>query len=311
MMAEFHFLRPHALWLLIPVLIILIAQIRQQDLRTRWLKVMSPALLDVLLFKREGESKARPEYLFAVTSLLAVLALAGPAWQREQSPFTEDLASLVIVLKVTSSMQSEDLQPTRLERAVHKIHDLLALRGGARTALVSYAGSAHLVMPLTRDASVIETFAAELSPELMPLEGNNVEAALSLAGDVLEQSGQPGSILLITDDLDPVEMRRLKTQRGKGNAAPVVLATVDLERSPGEAERLTQGASALGSDLEFVSPDDVDVRALFGRLERNLNAASDPDNAERWRDAGYLLTPLLAILLLAWFRRGWFLSWET
>jgi Ca-activated chloride channel family protein len=311
MMAEFHFLRPHMLWLLIPVGLILIAQLHQQDLRTRWLKVMAPALLDALLINRAGESKSRPVYLFACTAALGIFALAGPAWQREQSPFTEDLASLVIVLKVTTSMEAEDLQPMRIERSVHKIRDLLELRSGARTALISYAGSAHLVMPLTSDATIIESFAAELSPELMPLEGNNVEAALSLAGRVLEESGQPGSVLLITDDLDPAQMRLIKEQRVRGAAAPVILGALDLQRSPGEAERLTQGASALGSEIEFISPDDADVRAIIGQLESHLNPASNPDNAERWRDAGYLITPLLALLTLVWFRRGWLMSWEV
>ncbi len=267
MISDFHFLRPHLLWLLIPAVLILIAQLRQLDLRSRWLKVMAPALLDALLVNRGGESKSRPVYLFVITITLGIVALAGPTWKREQSPFTEDIASLVIVLKVTPSMDSEDLQPRRIERSVYKIHDLLNLRSGARTALIAYAGSAHLVMPMTSDATIIESFAAELSPELMPVEGNDVEAALSLAGQVLEQSGQPGSILLITDDLDPVQMKQINEQRARGAAAPVVLGAVDLQRSPGEAERLVQGASALGSELEFISPDDADVRALYDGLD--------------------------------------------
>jgi Ca-activated chloride channel family protein len=308
---DFHFLRPHWLWLLLPVVLIVIANLRQQDQRGRWLRAISPALLDALLISHSGNSRGRPVIVFAVTSVLAIFALAGPSWQREASPFTEDLGALVIALKVTPSMASDDLQPSRAERAAHKIGDLLELRAGARTALVAYAGSAHLVMPLTRDAEVIISFSSELSPELMPEEGNDVASALDLARRLLQESGQPGSILLITDDLDPAEMSRLKAARDTGAAPPVVLAAVDEERSPGDADRLRDAAAALGSELEFVMPHDRDVRAVNGRLEHNLTAASDPDSAERWRDAGYLLTPLIALLSLAWFRQGWFLSWEA
>jgi hypothetical protein len=60
------------------------------------------------------------------------------------------------------------VQPSRLERAAQKIRDLLAERRGTRSALIAYAGSAHLVMPLTRDADLIARFAAELSPDVMP-----------------------------------------------------------------------------------------------------------------------------------------------
>ena len=56
---------------------------------------------------------------------MTVVALAGPAWQREPAPFADDTAVLAIVLKVTPSMLTEDIQPTRLSRSVQKIHDLL------------------------------------------------------------------------------------------------------------------------------------------------------------------------------------------
>ena len=56
--------------------------------------------------------------------------MAGPAWREQDSPFTEDAAALVIVLEVTPSMRTTDVQPSRLERAVQKIHDLLAARRG-------------------------------------------------------------------------------------------------------------------------------------------------------------------------------------
>src|SRR5262249_62274616 len=103
---------------------------------------------------------------------LGVVALAGPTWEREPAPFAEDRAVLAIVLKVTPSMQSQDVQPTRLARATEKIRDLLAQRPGAKTALFAYAGSAHRVMPLTSDSGIIEAFAAELAPGVVAGDGS-------------------------------------------------------------------------------------------------------------------------------------------
>jgi Ca-activated chloride channel family protein len=45
-------------------------------------------------------------------------------------------------------------------------------------------------------------------------------------------------------------------------------------------------------------------------LQHQLSAVSGPDATGRWRDAGYFLAPLVALLSIAWFRRGWFLAWE-
>ena len=71
------------------------------------------------------------------------LVVAGPTWEREITPFTEDHAPLVIAIELTPSMLCTDQQPTRLERARHKVRDLLARRRGARTAVIGYAGSAR------------------------------------------------------------------------------------------------------------------------------------------------------------------------
>jgi Ca-activated chloride channel family protein len=309
-MDALHFLRPHAFWLLLPLAFIAWAQLRRQDQRTRWLQVFSPQLLDALLVEQAGNSRFRPVSLFALVSLLGVIALAGPAWQMEKTPFSEDQSALVVVLQVTDSMNATDLQPSRLERSVQKIRDLMEQRAGARTALVAYAGSAHLVMPLTRDASVITAFASELSADLMPLEGNDPAAALQLAQKHIRDSGRTGSILLVTDDLDPEAAGRIANQRAKGIAAPVMLAAVDEMRSPNDAERLRQAADRLGASMQFIVADERDIKAIASELESHLSDASDPDQAERWKDSGYWLLPLLALLSLAWFRPGWYLAWE-
>ena len=66
-------------------------------------------------------------------------------------------------------MRSNDVLPTRLERARIKILDLVAARTGARTALIAYAGSAHVVIPPTTDIDVIKPFLEGLDPAIMPV----------------------------------------------------------------------------------------------------------------------------------------------
>jgi Ca-activated chloride channel family protein len=144
----------------------------------------------------------------------------------------------------------------------------------------------------------------------MPVPGNDVAPALALAQNVLRQSGQQGSILLVTDDLEPGEMADLKLNRVKSAAPPVILAAVDQDRSPGEAQRIREAAAALGAPIEFILPDRRDIEAVAGKLQQNLSVVSDPEAAGQWQDAGYFLTPLLALFSLAWFRRGWSLTWE-
>ena len=97
--------------------------------------------------------------------------MAGPSWERRSSPFTEDEAALVIALDVSGSMDQEDVQPSRLERAKQKIHDLLKSRGGARTGLIVFAGTAHTVIPLSNDPEIIRNFLDAIETAIMPRPG--------------------------------------------------------------------------------------------------------------------------------------------
>ena len=73
-------------------------------------------------------------------------------------------------------MRANDLQPTRLDRARFKVLDLIEQRSGSSTALIAYAGSAHILMPPTKDLNVVKPFLESLDPAIMPEPG----AALSL-----------------------------------------------------------------------------------------------------------------------------------
>ena len=79
---------------------------------------MDPHLLSALMTGQSKQQTLRPVTLMASLWLLGSLALAGPTWNLEPSPFAEDQAALVIVLKVTESMNEQDVQPSRAERAV-------------------------------------------------------------------------------------------------------------------------------------------------------------------------------------------------
>ena len=60
-----------------------------------------------------------------------VLSAAGPTWSKKQNPFAPLTPPAVVIVEVSPSMLTQDIQPTRLERAKHKIRDFAALRAGA------------------------------------------------------------------------------------------------------------------------------------------------------------------------------------
>lgn len=299
-MSEFHFLRPWWLLAIAPAVALVAALWASEDGSRAWRKWVAPHLLPYLLVGREERSWFRPATVLLVAWVLAAVALAGPAWQREPAPFAEDTADLVIVLKVTPSMRSQDVQPTRLARATQKVHDLLALRPGAKAALFAYAGTAHRVMPFTSDAGIINSFAGELTPDVLPVDGAVAGAALTAADEAITKSGQAGWVLWVADGATPDESSALKKYHTEGRAPVSVLAVA----GPGpELDSLRTAAAALDAPLVPVSPDDSDVTRLAANTR--FSTVVEQAGGDRWRDTGYWLAWPVAALALLWFRRGW------
>ena len=132
LLGHFHFLRPLWLLALVPAALIGWLLWRQRDPLRSYRTNIAPHLLTHLVIKAGKTSLLRPEVVLLCALPLSILALAGPSWRQEPSPFAEDQAAAIVVMKIAPSMQASDLQPSRLERAQHKLHDWLALRPGAR-----------------------------------------------------------------------------------------------------------------------------------------------------------------------------------
>ncbi|MGO4171228.1 VWA domain-containing protein [Bosea sp. TAF32] len=301
-LGAFHFLRPLWLLALLPAAALWLIERRSSDALQQWRRVIDPALLPYLLVGADRHQRITPSDWLFLAWIIATLAVAGPAWQREPSPFAQAKPAVAVVLKVTPSMLTQDLAPTRLDRARQKLADIMAAREGASTALVAYAGSAHLVLPTTPDSSVVLDLAKALSPRIMPKEGDDLAGALKLAGRALAGSADGGSILVMADTIAPEAVADLSRIKGP---AVTLLALVPPEV---DTSGVADAARAMGAATIPTTPDQTDVAAVVRRLDSGDAAASVAGEGEHWSEAGYWLVPLLGLLNLLWFRRGWVLT---
>jgi len=318
-LATFHFLRPMWLLGLVPAFGLAAMMHHHRDLAAGWRRVIAPTLLRHLLVGRTTHRRWQPISALLAGWTLAAVALAGPAWRQVPSPFSRDEAALVVAVKVTPEMQSKDIQPSRLTRAGQKISDLLARRSGTRTALVAYAGSAHLVMPLTNDARLISRFADDLAPEIMPVPGDDPAAALRLAREQLARAEVPGSIVLLADSLPEDALSELSkewTTIGVPVQILAVAASPDTPVPPDsppapalDLAALRTAAGGIGATVTVVTADDADIDWLTSHTVTRLARSAADSSENRWADSGYGLIYPLAALMLLWFRPGWFVPW--
>ncbi len=331
-MSDFHFLRPLWLLALVPLAGLSWNMIRLGREGGDWRRVCDPALLPYILVHDSGGKPARrASWLFTLGGALAILALAGPVWERLPVPAFRNEAALVIALDLSRIMEATDIKPSRLERARYKIADLLKQRKDGLTALLVYSGDAFTVTPLTDDSGTINSQLSALTSDLMPAQGSRADVALELAGRLLKQSGLTrGDILLMTDGgslgkaFDAA--KELKAQgysvsvlgAGSEEGAPVPLPEGGfLQDSKGNiaisklaAPALRQLASDGGGLYRKLTTDNSDLSTLlpfFGQQPQPGQPGTEGNgiNVEQWEERGiWLLLLLLPVAALA-FRRGY------
>jgi len=329
--AEFHFLRP--LWLLLLLAIPLFWLLRHRGRADAgaWRSAIDPHLLPHLIERIDAGSGRTGIVLATLLWALASFALAGPAWEREPMPLYRNQAARVLALELSSTMMAQDEKPSRVERARYKVVDILERSKDYQTALIGYAGEAYVAAPLTDDIGTVRNLVDALDPSTMPVAGNHAAAAIAEAQQLIQQAGlHRGDIIVIADSADQSAVEAARRAHAAGLAvsvlgvgstagAPVALAQGDfLKDDNGNvivAKRDDAGLAAVadagGGRYTPMSADTHDIDALLvdraATAAKASEATSSAELAEssRWRDRGPLLLLLLVPLAALAFRRGW------
>jgi Ca-activated chloride channel homolog len=328
-LSHFHLLRPFWLLALLPLLAIVFILWRRQRQQRGWHDYIDPALAPWVLTPLIARQRQSAIWLTLLGGLLAIVALAGPAWERLPQPVWRSSAAVVVMLDLSQSMYATDLRPHRLERARLKLMDLLETRREGQSALIVFAATAYSVVPLTSDRETIRSQLTYLSPDLMPLQGSRADRAVVLALQLLQQARvAQGDLLLITDGVSreaPIRSAIQQVTRaghrlsilgvGSGEGAPVALpqggflrdAAGELLLSRLDRAHLAELAQLGGGIYRDLVADDSDVNDLATLWQSALgrdHQTSPLQQFELWRDEGaWLLLPLILLALLA-FRRG-------
>ncbi len=328
MLSEFHFIRPYWFIALIPVILLVWMLAKRHLINKHWESVCDPALLPYILVGRTGAKKYTNITLFGFVSLLMIIALAGPSWERLPEPVFEKESALVIAMDLSYSMYADDIKPSRLERARFKISDLLDLRQEGQTALIVYAGDAFTVTPLTDDIKTIKSQLTALTPQIMPAPGSNTEIAMEKAAELLKQAGNgEGHILLVTDEIDrQFEKAFSKTNRrgykvsilgiGTEEGAPVKLGDGGFLKDKAGTivvPKLNQGvlrimASSGGGYYETSQLGDGDIERLNRLFNSGLEKTNETESqfeTDRWHEFGPWLILLILPVVAFGFRRGY------
>jgi Ca-activated chloride channel family protein len=327
---EFHFIRPHWLWAIIPLLIIvaLIRYVHKQQ--SGWQSVLATHLYQHLI-TTAGIKKVRPPlFLLGFCWIVAAIALAGPTWERLPQPVYQLNTGKVVLIDMSLSMRATDVKPNRLTRAKYKAIDLVNAITEGETGLVAYAGDAFTISPLSSDAQNLTTLIPSLTPEIMPIAGSDPALGLQAAIELLSNAGyQQGEVFWITDGITNQQMKEVSEifndslfrlsvlGVGTEEGAPIQLTNGELLKDSRGAivvpkltvNNLKSLSRSSGGRYAPMQADDSDITYLVEQTlieqDPDKNEEAEPESfGDKWQEMGpYLLLLILPFAAYS-FRRG-------
>lgn len=199
-MIDFRF--PYILYIYFPLILLWVFWI-YKGRRQKILGATDSLLRARLLSKIDtNRIKWKHRFLFLSTIVL-IFAASGPKIGVRLAPLERKGVDLVFAIDVSTSMNAEDVKPNRLEKSKFEISQMIRQLKGDRVALIVFAGSSHLYLPLTSDYEAARLFLDEIDTNMIPTQGTALSAALQTGlSAYTEDESKYKVLVLVTDGED-------------------------------------------------------------------------------------------------------------
>lgn len=330
-MTELHFIRPWWLLALIPLGLLLIwLRHSSRQLDNPWEEHVDASLAPYVLEREGSEDSLFTLWLFGLFWLISILVISGPSFEQREIPLYAGGDSVVLVLDLSRSMNVDDIQPSRLERARFKLRDLLDRLPGNQVGLVVFSEYAYVISPLTDDMATLQAFVPSLTTDVVPVQGGRLKPALQKAQALFAQAGRSeGTVVLLTDSAaDDTALQQARELVAEGYRLSVMSVGTEQGKpvvgTDGSFVKNLQGEVAIartdiaslqalanegGGIWVALGNDEADIDALLQsvnphRDELSLESTANGSVHRQWIErAPWLLLPAM-LLLLPMFRRG-------
>ena len=197
---EFRF--PYILFLYIPFFLILFIDI----VRAKKIKILSntPENIKKVLFEKIDLKKAKiKQNLILLSVSILIFAASGPQIGIRLAPIDRKGLDLVFCIDVSSSMRGTDIKPTRLDKSKFEVSQMIQNLKGDRVAIIVFAGSSHLYLPLTTDYEAAHLFLDQIDTNMIPTQGTALSSAIQTGLSAFSEDDSKYKVLiLITDGED-------------------------------------------------------------------------------------------------------------
>ena len=302
---NFHFLRPYMLSMLLLLVPVYYWGNKRVTKNSAWLKVCDEHLFNFLKVKNQEKSIKNINKLMFLIIFFVSVAVAGPAWKKQNAAALISDNPVMIVLSMSSDMQKTDVSPSRMERAKFIIKDLMDEIQDSQTGLMVYSREPFTVLPLSDDSALVENLLPAIDFDIMPENGDRLDRAVDMAVNRLKDAGYTeGNIVVLASDVGEHFDMALESAK-KASADKFTVNTVNIGNGGSDKLKLV-AENGRGLYSEY----NQDLNKLLSLLNRKAgeNIKESENEQSVWPDYGYYFLFLPIFLALFLFRRGLFVG---
>jgi Ca-activated chloride channel family protein len=228
-MIEFRFV--FILYLYIPLFIFIIFLIFKNKSQPA-LGEISNELRNKLLINTHLKRIKIKDRLLTISLIFLIFSASGPQIGVRLAPLDRKGIDLVFAIDVSTSMNAEDVKPTRLEKAKFEISQMIQQLKGDRVAIIVFAGSSHMYLPLTIDYEAARLFLDQIDTQMIPTQGTALSMALETGLSAFNEDDSKYKVLVLVTDGEDHEGKAIDLA-GKAAKRGMVVHTVGVGTSNG------------------------------------------------------------------------------
>ena len=162
-------------------------------------RIGDPVLVERLSMASRTLRLVRLSLWFLGTALI-IVALARPQWGSEVEIVEQSGVQMMVALDVSRSMLSQDMVPTRLDRAKLEISDLMSRLNGDAVGIVLFSGASFIQFPLTSDYDTARTYLGHAGPDAITRQGTAISEAIYTASAGFSDQRLSQKVIVIMTD---------------------------------------------------------------------------------------------------------------
>lgn len=292
-MVNLIWMRPYFLLALLPFMLLAFFLWKKPQTHQDWHKVCDTRLLNYFSQKHVNRSWIWTWLLLVFSMLMFIIALAGPSIQKHQVKTGRLAKANMIILDLSSPMLMDDITPNRLERSKLIIQDILNSHPDFQWGMLVFSKIPFVVTPISSDINNILNFLPILKPDILPINGYDVEKAIHKAIILFKQAKYPsGKIVVFSSQPPPPHFEKIADKNFQ-----IAWINVYANATVNENLRVWPAKIALEPLNLWLEKKDLSTLKIHATQEK----LSQAEDIGRY----FLLIGMLAFMMI--FRKGWFL----